>query len=188
MTMVLFALGLASAVEPDAEITVYGDALAPWDGTRWWVASETIDMDAPLQLFADRHGLMAPAWQAEAVLRCRIDKRRRKGGGWVRCDVEDAAVRVATYNQWQRPSDRRQVDKVLKSVIEELEGLTVRLRVMAQGTVRLPTEQEGRAVLASTVLGTALDAFHLEVPDGGWSNGSTWHTTYEPLLKLNLRS
>ena len=185
-------LTAASADEPaestrpaDAEIVVYGDALSPWHDTRWWIASERVDLDTPMMLDLDGYVLYAPAWQAEAMLHCRVTDPRRRGG-WVSCEVEKASMRVVTYNRWQRPKDRQRVEQVLARVVTELDTLAVRLRIRQMGTVTVAKEQPDRSVLGEVLLGPAIDGFQLELPKTGWQDGAQWSSEEEPLLDLNL--
>ncbi|MEN0060840.1 MAG: hypothetical protein AAGA48_01760 [Myxococcota bacterium] len=169
----------------DAEIIVYGDALSPWQDTRWLVASETIDLDSPMLLLLEGEQVWAPAWQAEAVLRCTVEKKRGVGGV-VRCTIEDAAVRVVTYNQWQRPRDRRMVNTMLTRARAKMLSSALRLRVRDSGTVTIAKEQPERSGLTALLLGPAISAFHLELPSDGWQDGRHWNTFEEPLLTLHV--
>ncbi len=185
MLWLTIALVWAAEPGPDAEITVYGDPLSPWQDTRWWVASETIDADAPLTLGLDGRSFRCPAWQVEAMLHCRVTKPKRKGG-WVQCEIERASVRVVTYDAWQRPRDRRHVERALAEIAAQLARTAVRLRIHGAGTVTIAKEQPDRTALGALLLDQAISAFHLEVPETGWQDGARWFTYEEPLLAANL--
>ncbi|MEO0604322.1 MAG: hypothetical protein AAF211_23000, partial [Myxococcota bacterium] len=169
----------------DAEIVVYGDALSPWHNTRWWVAIETIDADAPLVVAVDREVLRTPAWQVEAMLHCVVTDPKRRGG-FVRCDVEAASVRAATWDRVKRAKNRAKVETMLGQLAGSLSGSSVRLRIHDRGTVTVPAEQPDRSEISAKLLGSAIDAFHLELPDDGWQTGREWTTKAEPLLELYL--
>ncbi|MEN0064592.1 MAG: hypothetical protein AAGA48_20755 [Myxococcota bacterium] len=180
-------LGVAQAQSPatekaDASIIVYGDALAPWQNTRWWVTSET--MGHPMRLSLDGQSFIAPAWQAEAIVKCTVTDPKRRGG-WVECTVEQAAMRIVTVDHWQHPKDRKRVDRFLALAATELQGHAIRFRVHELGTITIAKEQPDTKELASQVIGPALEAFHIEFPEGGWKDGAEWSTPMEPLLQLN---
>ncbi|MEM6926288.1 MAG: hypothetical protein AAF602_05140 [Myxococcota bacterium] len=179
------ATPLPDADPTDAEIVVYGDALSPWHDTRWWVAVETIDGQSPLSVGVERDVLRSPAWQVEAMLHCVVTDPKRRGG-FVRCDVEAASVRAATWDRARRAKDRAKVETMLGQLSASLRGSSVRLRIRGRGTVTVPTEQPDRTAIAATLLGSAIDAFHLELPEDGWQDGREWTTTAEPLLELYL--
>jgi hypothetical protein len=195
-SVLALCLGAAAAPiveEDDDVVVVWADPLGPWDGTRWYVASETISAHNALDVVTTEGRFRASAWQVEAVLFCHIEHRKRFGGGGVvACIPEDVAIRVATDQSWQRPSDRVAVQNALDALAADVRQSAVRLRVHDAGDVRIRSEQSRTGELASRVLERALDAFHLDLPEriqsattADWEDGLQWVTSEEPLLALD---
>ncbi|MEZ4320617.1 MAG: hypothetical protein R3F61_24255 [Myxococcota bacterium] len=184
MLIPLVASLSAHAVEQEVaeEVIVYADPLGPWDGTRWWVAAESISGADVLELVAKDGSFRAPAWQVSAVIACEIVERRKRGG-LVECVPEDVALRVVTPSSWQREEDRAIVAGGLADLVREMEQSSVRLRVRDHGDVVIVRDQPD-GEFSSRVLERAFDAFHLDLPDEGWVDGSQWVATEEPLLDM----
>lgn len=181
MGLLLWALVASAQVEPE-EIVVYGDPLAPWDGTRWWVAAESLSATGALRMDTPIGRLEAPAWQVSAVLYCQVLGERR---GRVECTPEDVAVRLATADHWQREADRRRVEGAVQDLRRSMMGARVQLKVRGHGTVRPLQGHEDTTELAGLLLERALDAFYLDLPDGGFRDGDRWEALDEPLLDLS---
>ncbi|MEN0061168.1 MAG: hypothetical protein AAGA48_03405 [Myxococcota bacterium] len=155
-----------------------------WIEGRWWVASETVEVNAPLVIQHQQREFVTPAWQIEAVVDCRADTER-PSAAW--CRVEDVALRLATYDHWQRPADRLRIDRTLQQVQAQLRSTPVLVEFPAPGWVVLADPQIGPAELSATLLGDAFSGFHLPAPPDGWRLGAQWQTQNEPLLDLHLR-
>jgi len=155
----------------------------PWTVGRWRVASETLDPNAPLALVVERRELLTRAWQVEAVLDCR--RAEVQGAGWVACRIEEAALRVATYDHWQRDADRAIVDTMLEEVRAELRKTRLWLQGRGRGNVVVDSKKTpGR--LAPVVLEGVVEGFHLEAPPDGWRDGATWPAASEPLFATEV--
>jgi len=182
----LAQLASAAEVEEEEEVSeeifVYSDALAPWDKTRWWVVTESVSERNSLEVVTLTGSFAAPAWQLSAILYCEV-VRRLDRGGIVECSPEDAAVRVATRDGWQREADREAVEEGLARLVGDLKRGKVRLRVRDHGDVVVSREQ-GDSEEEARLLSRAFDAFHLDLPDEGWYDGVQWTTTNEPLIRL----
>jgi len=171
--MVWWQIALALAAPPD-------EAPCGWLTGRWYVASETIEHDAPLRLDVGSRAFVSPAWQVEGVLDCAPPSRPDR----VECRVEDAALRTATFDHWQRPADREIVERLLGTVRAQLRARPVRLDCGALGEVSPVRSQLNPEALSATLLGEALAGLHLPAPPGGWQAGVRWRTDAEPLLAV----
>ncbi|MFT4626562.1 MAG: hypothetical protein ACI8PZ_005239 [Myxococcota bacterium] len=181
----LAALALAQAPDQVAEeVVVYGDPLAPWDQTRWWVAAESLTDSGALRLTTPGGSFRAPAWQVSALLFCQVLEHRRSGG-LVECTPEAVAVRAVSVDSWQRPEDRRRVDGGLSDLRREMLGARIHLRVRDHGSVHLVQNEDGAGASAALVLERAINAFHLDLPEYGWFDGQRWEALSEPLLDLS---
>ncbi|MEN0063325.1 MAG: hypothetical protein AAGA48_14325 [Myxococcota bacterium] len=168
--------GLTFATEPPGELS------SPWLVGRWRVASETIDPNAPLALIADRRELLARAWQVEAILDCRADVASTDR---VECRVEDVALRVATYDHWQRASDRDLVDALLAQVRTRI--LATPIPLFDPGDGRIASDiKNPRSVPGAAVLSKVFAGFYLEEPPEGWQSGARWRTASDPLLNVSV--
>jgi hypothetical protein len=183
MLLGIVFMALAQAESIAEEVVIYSDPLAPWEGTRWWVGAESISAVDRLQVQAKGGAFSAPAWQVETVIGCHVVQRKRRGGV-VECVPEEVAVRVATQTSWQRAEDRRTVAGGVQDLRTELLASSLRLRVRGYGDVTVLKEQSGTGATVR-VLGRAMDAFNLELPDTGWRHGDQWTSIREPLLDLN---
>jgi len=171
----LVATALAGAQEspsPDA-----------WMAGRWRVASETLDPNAPLAIVADRRELLARAWQVEAVLDCAMAEMQRPGS--VRCRIEDVALRVATYDHWQRAADRALVEVLLDKLARDLRTTELWL-VRSSGRNVVVDESRTTSRASPAVIDGIVDGFHVAPPPSGWTDGAAWQATTDPLLDVEL--
>ncbi len=105
---------------------IAGDPASAWDGARYWLQSEQIEAMA---LVVPGHPVIAAdAVQLELLLGCvRIGPRRAA------CAIDDAALRAATRDQWQRPADRDAVQAALGDARDALIGRALRVSTDARG-------------------------------------------------------
>jgi hypothetical protein len=103
-----------------------GDPAAAWQGVRYLLQSE---QRMPTTLVVPGHEPMpAEAVQLELLLACEQGGPHRAD-----CAIRDAAVRAATHDLWQRPSDREEVDAVLAAVRAGLVDRVLEARFDARG-------------------------------------------------------
>lgn len=190
--MLWLTIALALAVAPqDAdeieEIVVYDNPFAQWDETRWWVASEQIiPTGVWLGTRTDRL-FFSTAWQIEAIVACRLTDREGRRRRDVRCRVEESAIRAATVDQWQRPSDRVWVDTVLGELRDGLSGVEIWLRASASGRVlKVDVEQldDFAPGVFEHVASQVFNPFNIEIPARGLVHREAWMNYRDPLLQL----
>lgn len=172
MAIGLWLVAMASAAEDGAD----------WVVGRWTVVTETIDHNAPLVLTVASREFVAPAWQIHATLDCRPEGAL--GLPDVTCRIESAAVRVVTYDHWQRPRDRRRVQEMLEVVQERLEALPFRVRTPSFGRLDRVQRQHDANGLAVALLDDVLDTFYLPPPPTGLGPGARWRAGPDPLLRV----
>ncbi|MEM6930042.1 MAG: hypothetical protein AAF602_24095 [Myxococcota bacterium] len=180
--MVLWALGTLVAAEAEGS---GGASSTDWLEGRWHVVSATTDRNAPLELGIDGDELVSPAWQVEAVVDCRPTGNRRQAQ--LRCAVEDATLRLVTYDHWQRRSDRGRVDGLLDRLVERAKAKPVLLEVTGPGRVAALRGQPDPGRLVLELLADGIGAWTLPPPTSGFGAVAQWQTVDAPLLDVPLK-
>ena len=125
---------VAPSAEADTEeIVVYGDRFQRWDGTRWFVASET-KLPAPITIHNfNSQSMRIIAYQMHSILRCDKDWRITIRRWEVLCEIEDISLQMVPWR-----SDAQRIDHN-HAIIEEwrtrLVGSMIQLQVKSNGRV-----------------------------------------------------
>jgi len=125
-----------AADDVEEEITVYGDAFARWDDTRWIVEMEQV-IPAGLQLQGTRNvGFWTQAVQTRAVLACDKEWKLGKKSWEVACEIEDIGLLATTRYERASVREIQRMNRVLEEIDDKLTGAKLQLQVGARGTVQ----------------------------------------------------
>ena len=175
------------------EVVVYGDLFARWDGTRWFIETETV-LPYTLSLNADENrSVRTQGYQLRAVLACEKDWKLGKLKFEVTCTIESLGMQSAhTY----RSQDKRALENhelILKEIDQKLTGASVQLQVLSDGRVdnidleglpqgnrRINRMQE----TLRTVLGRLMSGFHLKLRKHNQLHEGKWVEFNSTLLSM----
>lgn len=119
----------------DEELVVYGDLFARWDGTRWFLESESV-LPYSLRFAADENlEFLTQGYQARAVIACEKDWKLGKLRYEVNCTMEDFGLQATSMRASRREKDRENAQKVLEELDAKLTGATIQIQVLADGRV-----------------------------------------------------
>ena len=175
------------------EVVVYGDLFARWDGTRWFVETETV-LPYTLTLNADENrSVRTLGYQLRAVLACEKDWKLGKLKFEVTCKIESIAMQSSHTYRSQDTVALENHKQILQEIDDKLTGATIQMQVLADGRVdnvdleglpqgnrRINRMQE----TLRTVLGRLMSGFHLKLRKHNQLHEGKWVEFNSTLLSM----
>ena len=189
--VIVFWVVASSARADTEEIVVYGDRFLRWDGTRWFIATETT-LPAPITLHNFNHQSMRViAYQIHSVLRCEKDWKITQRRWEVLCAIEDISLQMVP---WREDADRLEHNATLITAWQQrLVGSTLQLQVKANGRVdnvdlegiENTNRRQARAIeQIRRLLVQTLAGFDMKLRRHNYLSTGQWVEYRSPLLSL----
>lgn len=132
----MWTLAMVALAQPSEEITVYADAFARWDETRWLVETELM-VPFPTWFTGDEnHTFRSHAYQIRAIVACDKDARLSRKSWEILCEVEDIGLIASTVGRWRGAAERAHIQQILDQIDAKLTGAQIQLQVDQQGALR----------------------------------------------------
>jgi hypothetical protein len=167
----------------DQELMVYADLFARWDGTRWFLETEST-LPYSLLFSADQNlEFPTQGYQTRAIIACEKDWKLGKLRYEVNCKVEDFGIQATSSYSTKKEKDRENALIVLEQLDAKLSGATIQIQVLADGRVdnvdiegistgnrRINRMNETMRVL----VGRMMSGFHLKLRKMNQLNEGRW--------------
>lgn len=187
------SLAQTPAADVAEEVVVYGDLFARWDGTRWFIETETV-LPYTLSLTADENrSVRTQGYQLRAVLACEKDWKLGKLKFEVTCTIESMGIQSSHMYRSQDTRALENHQMVLEEIDRKLTGASVQLQVLSDGRVdnvdleglpqgnrRINRMQE----TLRTVLGRLMSGFHLKLRKHNQLHEGKWVEFNSTLLSM----
>ena len=180
-----------SAKADNEDIVVYGDRFQRWDGTRWFVASETT-LPAPVTIHNfNSQSMRIIAYQMHVLLRCEKDWRITARRWEVLCAIEDLSIQVVP---WRSDAQRLEHNQALIDAWRtRLVGSMIQLQVKSNGRVdnvdlegiKNTNRRDARAIeQMRQLLLQSMAGFDMKLRRNNFLNTGQWVEYRSPLLSL----